>query len=685
MRHPVWRRKRQGTANHGKARQPALKPRRPDELRDARSWQMITSRMHETDPGQGSRASSAPLGPRLESWKEIAAYLGRDVTTVQRWERREGLPVHRLLHAKIGSVFAYTLELESWRATRSHQASAAPPEAAATPGGTALVGDEPVRPVDDGGDDTARGPAPGDATRRAGAVAPAGIRPRHEGRLDNRWVTATLAVLLLVTSSLLAWEVWGRRVRPAASGPIQTIAVLPLRNLSGDASQEYFADGMTEAVIARLASLGDLQVTSRTSIMQFKNVDTPIPDIARALGADAILEGSVHRSGDRVRVIAQLIDGRTDAHLWAAEFDREVRDVLLLQGELAQAIVSRVSATVREPAARQAAAAPVSSEAYEHYLKGRFLLAESSLDSVQRSIKEFQAAIAVDPAFAPAYAGLASAHTDLGTVLIGATPGAESVDRAIAAANEAIARDPYLAEAHSVLGRALMGQWRWRESEAEFRRALDLNPSDARTHYWFAEWLIAHHRTDEAVASARHGRDLDPLSMRVGAEFGLMLGFARRPADAVSQLRSVLAVQPDHVQARWWLGTNLVDLGRPDEAIATLERAAALSARSSAVLAQLARAYAKVGRRADAERIRVELTTRRGAQYVPPNSIGTVYVALGERDAAIQWYTRAVDEKANGLQFLWAMSANIPLRDDPRFVALIARMGLPAAPPPATR
>ncbi len=631
---------------------------------------MISSRMHDSSLGQGGKASSDGQGTRLESWKEIAAYLGRDVTTVQRWERREGLPVHRLLHAKIGSVFAYSAELEAWRQARSHQAGA---PLAADPAGAAPPpqADTPATPPADSPPDREPPAAPPPAAVAVTTTAPA----------PGRWLTGTLAALLVLTSSLLVWEVWGRKDRSPTMGPIRTIAVLPLRNLSGDAAQEYFADGMTEAVISRLASLGEVQVTSRTSIMQFKKTDRPVPEIASALGADAILEGSVLRSGNRVRVIAQLVDGRTDAHVWAAEFDREVRDVLALQDELAQAIVAQLSASVREPRAGEAHDTPVSSVAYEHYLKGRYLLNESSLDSVRQSLREFQAAITVDPAFAPAYAGLASAHTDLGTVLIGATPGADSVERAIAAANEGIARDPFLAEAHSVLGRALMGQWRWKESEAAFRRALALNPSDARTHYWFAEWLIAHHRGDEAVASARRGRDLDPLSMRVGAEFGLMLGFAGRHADAVSQLRSVLAVQPDHVQALWWLGINLIDLGRAADGIAPLERATALSGRSAAVAAQLARAYAKVGRRAEAQRILAELIARRETKYVPPTSIGAVYAALGNHDAAIEWYTRAVDEKANSLHLMWASTAAAPLHGDPRFVALFVRMGLPAATP----
>lgn len=634
---------------------------------------MMTVRMSGTDPDLGHKGGDTP-GTRLESWKEIAAYLGRDVTTVQRWERREGLPVHRLLHSKIGSIFAYTNELEAWRATRSQQVGR-------TTGTVAAVGPDPESPVVAPDIDAVApappsplppgAPSPGDASPVAAPAPPA-----------SRWLVATLSLLLVITLGLLAWEVWGRddRARSAPGAPIRAIAVLPLRNLSGDPAQEYFVDGMTEAVIARLASLGGVQVTSRTSVMQFKSPDRAIPDIARALGVDAVLEGSVIRQGDRVRVIAQLIDGRTDAHLWATEYDREVRDVLALQAELAQAIAGQIRTTVRQPAAAQAERT-VSAQAYEHYLKGRFLLNESTADSVQRSLEEFRASIAADPTFAPAYAGLASAHTDLGTVLIGATPGGESVERAAAAANEALERDPQLAEAYSVLGRALVGQWRWTEAEAAFTRALDLNPSDARTHYWWAEWLIAHQRNDEAIASAKRARDLDPLSMRIGAEYGLILGLARRHEEAVTQLRSVLAVQPDHVQAMWWMGTNLIDAGRPAEALASLERAAALSGRSSAILGQLARAYGKLGRRADAERLRDELVARSRDRYVPPTSLATALLAAGDREGALQRLERAIDEKANGLHLTWVSAASDPLRPEARFQALHERMGLSAPTP----
>ena len=628
-----------------------------------------SSKMADTGAGVPDGQTSQGEGTRLESWKEIAAYLGRDVSTVQRWERREGLPVHRHVHAKLGSVYALTAELDAWRRGRSRGQTADAVDG--DPSAAGPEGDEsqppPVVAAPKAELRPAPFPHPPVETRRATSSV----------RRDIVWIIITLLSVIAAASYIYSWRHWGRMLESSAStAGGRTIAVLPLKNLSGDPAQEYFADGMTEALIARLSSVPGLSVTSRTSVMQFKTRDASIPDIARVLKVDTVLEGSVLRSGNRVRVIAQLIDARTDGHLWAAEYDREFEDVLTLQGDLAQAIAARVAASVDEPAGSglpASSARPVSPQAYEHYLKGRFLLNESTAASVRQSLDEFQAAIGADATFAPAFAGLAAAHSDLGTVLIGATSGGESASRALSAAQEAIRLDPQLAEAWAVLARALMGQFKWTASEEAFRKAIELNPSDARTRTWYAEWLAGHRRFDEAVASARRGRDLDPLSLRVGAEYGWILGLAGRHEEAVSQLHSVLAVQPDHVQALWWRGINEIDLNQLDRAVADLERATALSGRSAGILGNLARAYARSNRTAETRAILDEL---RGRPYTPPVTMARVHLALGETDRAFEWLRRGVEEQANGFQILPAIADFKPLRDDPRMRAIFTQMGL---------
>jgi TolB-like protein len=323
---------------------------------------------------------------RLDSWKEIAAYLGRDVTTVQRWEKREGMPVHRHVHEKRGSVYAVSEELDAWIQSRRPRIDECetPPEA------------EMPQPVQSVPNPTAARKAP-------------------------LWFA--LAAIFCVCLGAAAWLAFRHRAVVTAQPRIRSIAVLPLRNLSGDPAQDYLADGITEAVIGRLANIHDLRVTSHTSVMRFKNPQVSIPEIARTLGVDAVVEGSVMKEGDRIRVTAQLIRGPTDEHFWSETYDREMRDALTLESELAQSIAEKVEVTVTgEEHQRLAAAHPVAPEVYESYLKGRFVLGEGKRAEVEQSIPYFEDALNRDATFAPAYLSLAEAYTSLGLVVSGVAP-----------------------------------------------------------------------------------------------------------------------------------------------------------------------------------------------------------------------------------------------------------------------
>jgi len=457
---------------------------------------------------------------------------------------------------------------------------------------------------------------------------------------------------------------------------IKSLAVLPLKNLSGDPAQEYLADGMTEALIGRLSSIRDLRVISRTSAMLFKDTRMSLPEIAKTLHVDAIVEGSVIREGSRIRVTAQLIRGSTDEHFWSETYDRELREVLALESDVAQSIARKVEVTVTgEEHERLTIVRPISPEVYEDYLRGRFALANSNnRTNAEQSIAYFNEAIRKDPTFAPSYVGLANAYSAVGTVFIGGIA-KEERPRVIAAARRALELDPELVEAHVLLGNMARQQWRWAEAETAYRRALELSPNNAEAYSAFASWLVSQGRTEEAVTSCRRARELDPLAVS-GSDLAWMLFYARRYDDAVQELRSVLAVTPDDALALWILGFALIANHHSQEAVPVLEKGVSASDRSPAIVGLLVYAYAHAGRRADALRLLEELKRRKQMGYVPAAAFVKAYLGLGEYDRAFFWLEEAYKEQSNLLQFLKVHPIFDPVRDDPRFADLVRRVGL---------
>jgi TolB-like protein len=404
--------------------------------------------MKDPSPLSPLESSHQPPEVPLDSWKEIARYLKRDVSTVQRWEKREGMPVYRHAHDKRGSVYAYSSELDAW-----------------------LQGRKPLLEEEEK-EYRAETPEEADADRGPNGTAWA-----------HRWLAVcgiTLLVLVAVT-----YVTTRSRAGGATRSKIKSLAVLPLKNLSGDPAQDYFADGMTEAIIGRLSAIRGLRVISRTSAMQFKDTQLSVPQIAKTLGVDAMVEGSVIRQGGRVRVHAQLIRGATDEHFWSETYDRDLGDALSLESEVAQAIAGRVEVTVTGvERARLVAARPVSPKVYESYLKGRFTNNNTRAGEEKR-ISYFEEAIKEDPTFAPAYVGLAYAYDELGSPGIGGAPPGAVRPIVISAASKALELDPEIPEAHVLLAIAYQERWQWSDSEREFKRALDLNPNDAGTHLVF--------------------------------------------------------------------------------------------------------------------------------------------------------------------------------------------------------
>jgi TolB-like protein/Tfp pilus assembly protein PilF len=458
--------------------------------------------------------------------------------------------------------------------------------------------------------------------------------------------------------------------------------VLPLKNLSGDPAEEYLADGMTEEIIGRLSMIRGLRVISRTSAMHFKDTRAPLPEIAKVLGVDAMVEGSVVREGDRVRVHAQLIRTATDEHFWSETYDRELGDALALESEVAQAIARRVEVTVSgAERARLVAARQVSPDVYENFLKGQFVEKSNSPAAKQESIGYFEEAIKRDPAFAPAYLGLAHAYDALGMPGVGGAPPSEVQPKVISAVRKALELDPALPGAHALMGSLYQMQWQWDDAEREYQLALELDPNDAGAHLSFSSWLLFQGRTEEALAWSRRARELEPIGI-TGNTMGWILFQSRHYDEAIRELRSDLAVHRDDASTYWscwFLGFALIANGQPDEAIPVLEKALALSERNPAVIGVLVRAYAHTGRRTEALRLLDELKQRQQTDYVPSAALVNAYLGLGDNEQTFSWLERAYKEHSPILQYIKVHPFFDPLRSDPRFADLVRRVGLDQA------
>jgi TolB-like protein/DNA-binding winged helix-turn-helix (wHTH) protein/Flp pilus assembly protein TadD len=496
-------------------------------------------------------------------------------------------------------------------------------------------------------------------------------QPARKSR-TRRWLV--FAALMTLISLALAYVALHIRARDVGHSKINSLAVLPLKNLSGDPAQEYLADGMTEELIGRLTGIRDLRVISRTSVMGFKDTKLTLPQIAKILNVDALVEGSVIRDGNHIRVHAQLIRAATDEHFWSETYDRQIEDVLALQSDVAQAIAERIAVTITgQEHSRLIAARQVAPEVYESYLKGQFS-ARNTRTELEASIPYFQDAIRKDPAFAPAYVGLASTYAGLASIFVGGPP-SELRPKVITTAQKALELDPELAEAHVLLADMYLRQWQWGRAEAEYKRALQLKPSDAAAHRGFADWLLCQGRLEEALAWARRGRELDPLG-DIADEIGWILFQARRYSESIRELRSYLAVHPNAAFARWHLGFALIGNGQPEHAIPELEQTVSLMHRSPGSLELLATAYGYAGRRAEALSLMNELKQRRRRSYIPAGSLINPHLAIREYNEAFLWFEQAYKEQSSILMFLKVHPFFDPVRNDPRFKDLLRRVGL---------
>ena len=474
---------------------------------------------------------------------------------------------------------------------------------------------------------------------------------------------------------------WWALARPGAErGRIESLAVLPLKNLMGDPEQEYFVEGMHEALITELSRISALKVISRTSTMRYRDTDKPLPQVARELNVDGVIEGSVLREGDRVRITVQLIEGRSDRHVWAETFDRELRGVLALHSELARAVAAQVqiSLTPKETT-RLASARLVDPEAYQLYLKGNFQLQKITEDGFRAAIAHYQEVIRRDSTYAPAYAGLAIAYTDLGGWHSSLPPGAVHA-KALEAALGAVERDPTLAEAHIALaGVRYHFEWDWAGAGAAYRRGMELNPSGTYARIQSANYLTAIGGFDESAAISRLTVQLDPLSPAAYNELAFALELPGHDSEALEQYQKGLDLVPDFAQSHLLLAMLYVRKNRFEDALRHAERAMGLlgATRPPAPLGYLGYVYARAGRREQALSMLDELETRAQREYVPPSAQAHIYLGLGRTEQALEWLRRAQDQHDVSLVWLKVWWVYDPLRAEPRFQELVRRMNYP--------
>ncbi|MBI4466217.1 MAG: protein kinase [Acidobacteria bacterium] len=489
-----------------------------------------------------------------------------------------------------------------------------------------------------------------------------------------------LAVIMAVTllTAAFLWNLGGVRERllgPPGPPRIESLAVLPLANLSGDPQQEYFADGMTEALITELSKISALSVISRTSVMRYKASDKPMPRIARELNVDGVLEGSVLREGNQVRITVQLIHGPTDKHLWAENYQRELRGVLALQSEVARAIAREIQVKVSpQEQARLAGGHQVNPEAYELYLKGRFHWNKRTEGDLQKSIAYFQQALEKDPDFAPAYAGIADSYNVL--PIQGSLPGAEAYPKARVAALRALEIDDTLTEAHAALAWVNWRyNWDWAGAESEFKRALELQPSSGHVHHWYALYLTVLNRTEEALREIKRARELDPLSLIINANVAWVYYYARQYDQALRECQKALEMDANFPQARTYLGLIYAAKGMHQEAIAEFQKAIALAgARPPSYLGALGYAYARAGNKAEAQKLLNELLEQKPVPLLP---VAQIYAGLGQKQEALAWLERAYEVRGSSIEFINISPSVDPLRGDPRFQDLLRRMNFP--------
>jgi TolB-like protein/DNA-binding winged helix-turn-helix (wHTH) protein/Flp pilus assembly protein TadD len=498
------------------------------------------------------------------------------------------------------------------------------------------------------------------------------VSPKRRLGLTGRGMVALALVLSLAILCVLFVRSRGHR-----SAAIRSLAVLPLENLSGDAAQSYFSDGMTDELITDLAQISALRVISRTSVMTYKGARKTLPQIARELNVDAVVEGTVLRAGDQVRITAQLIDASTDKHIWSQSYEGDLRDTLALQDQVARAIAEQIqiNLTPREQAALKSVRV-VNPESYESYLKGRYFWNKRTADGLRVALAYFNQAAEEDPNYAQAYSGLADTYALLGDWQYAVMTPKEAYPKAKTAALKAVELDSSLGEAHNSLAFVLDGfDWDLDSGGKEFRRAIELNPGYATAHHWYADHLALLGQYDEAIVEMKKAESLDPLSLIINADLAELLVLAHSYDEAIAQSRKTIEMDPNFAMAHNQLAQAYLQKHMYDQAIAELQNAVQLSGGSPTCIANLARAYSLSGKRSEAMKLLNDLKSSSTAKNSHASEVAAIYASLGDKDEAMNWLEKGYAERFNPGVLI--RSGFDPLRTDPRFQDLVHRVGLP--------
>ncbi|HEY6350067.1 MAG TPA: tetratricopeptide repeat protein [Candidatus Angelobacter sp.] len=549
-------------------------------------------------------SASRSSADRLDSWKEIASYLRRDVRTVQRWEKKERLPVYRHQHDKLGSVYAYKGELEVWFKTRQQEV----PEALSVPGSR----DEKIK-----------------------------------------------------------------------------LVVLPFGNLNADPEQDYFSDGLTEEMITQLTRLqpARLGVIAQSTAMNYKASNKSLGQIKSELGVDYILQGRVRRAEGRVRITAQLVELKAQTQLWAETYERDLRDILAVQADIAQGIAREIHVLISRPeqarlSSLEAASGKFKPEAYENYLKARYHLHGMTAATVEKSIEHFQAAISEDPEHAPSLAGLASAYALLATAPFDLLPPHEAMPKAESAARKSLELDDSLAEAHTALALVLHHyHWNWKGAEASYRRAIELNPDHAPAHLWYSWLLLALGRQDDALKEIEQTltivQQTDPHRLvAVHVTRAAAYYFSREYERAAQECKKAIELNPNYFMLHYILARAYSRMGMTAEAIAELKSKGAAAGEVPLVDAALGLAYGSAGKKGQTEKLVEAFKAGAKKRYVPATYFGMLYAGMGDRDQALAWLEKAFEERADGLTWINVDPMLDPLRNHPRFQEIVRKMGL---------
>ena len=616
-----------------------------------------------SSPSEKAQASDK----KLDGWKEISNYLGRDKRTVQRWEQTESLPIHRHEHERKSTVYAYASELDEWRKTRQPKED---------PGDNAAFDPNlDVEPSSEAENGDGNAPAVEPALTQQSTGSPSGQKSEPPPS-PRKWLGAVLAAAVVLSLAAYAIHRWFPSANPAPQKV--RLVVLPFTNLSGDPKQDYFSAGLTDEMITRLGNLDPQHLGVIAAVSSNALAGKPVAEIGRALDVQYALEGTVRRVGNRVRIDAQLIQMSDQTHLWANSYDRDLNDILSVQDDVATAVANEIRLALSPSSGKGIANGPsrsVNREAYDAYLRGRFYW--TNRGDLHKSVDAYQEAIQKDPQYALAYAGLANAYALLGQVPYDDLPPSDAKPKARDAAARALQLDPQLSEAHAVLANVEFSyDWNFPAAEREFQQAIALGPNNPIPHIWYGQYCIARNRLSQALEENSRALDLDPVSPLFNTVRAEIYYHARNYDAAIEQARRTIEQYPTYPLAYIWLGSAYREKKMYAEALEQFSKGRQLSGDRPVLIALYAHALAVSGDAAGARKVLADLKDLARTRYASSLYFAAIYTGLGEKSTALDWLDRAYRERNDRLLYLGLDPIADPLRSEPRFTQLLHKVGV---------